>query len=132
MRRAFLPVLWCCLLALLASATPLTAQSTTGSIQGIVKDNQDAIVPGATVTVRSVLDQRLADPLTDGRQRRAIASSIMPLGSYELTVGAQRLLQVRARRHHALAEPGRGRRRFRYSRRRFRNAIRGDVPTRRS
>ena len=62
MRRAFLPVLWCCLLALLASAAPLSAQSTTGTIQGVVKDNQDAVVPGATVTVRSVRDQHVAHP----------------------------------------------------------------------
>jgi hypothetical protein len=36
------------------AASPLAAQSTTGSIQGTVKDNQDALVPGATVTVRNI------------------------------------------------------------------------------
>ena len=83
MRRAFLPVLLCCLLALLASASPLTAQSTTGSIQGVVKDNQGAVVPGATVTVRSVLTNASRSATTDGNGVYRFLN--LPLGSYELT-----------------------------------------------
>ena len=83
MRRAFLPVLWCCLLALLAGATPLVAQSTTGSIQGIVKDNQGAVVPGATVTVRSVLTNATRSATTDGNGAYRFLN--LPVGNYELT-----------------------------------------------
>ena len=33
---------------------PAAAQSTTGSIQGIVRDNQGGVIPGATVTLRNI------------------------------------------------------------------------------
>ena len=42
------------ILAAVIGAVTATAQSTTGTIQGTVRDNQDAVVPGATVTVRNV------------------------------------------------------------------------------
>jgi hypothetical protein len=43
-----------CLLALLMTGLPAAAQSTTGSIQGIVRDNQGGVIPGATVTLRNI------------------------------------------------------------------------------
>ena len=91
MRRAFLPVLWCCLLALLASATPLTAQSTTGSIQGIVKDNQGAVVPGATVTVRSVLTNASRSATTDGNGVYRFLN--LPIGKLRADGGARGILE---------------------------------------
>ena len=42
------------LLACLAFPSRLAAQSTTGTIQGTVSDEQEAVVPGATVTIRNV------------------------------------------------------------------------------
>ena len=42
------------LLAIPILATSVLAQSTTGSFQGTVLDEQQAVVPGATVTVRNV------------------------------------------------------------------------------
>ena len=83
MRRAFLPVLWCCVVALLASAAPLVAQSTTGSIQGLVKDNQDAVVPGATVTIRNVKTNAVRSANTDANGAYRFLG--LPVGSYELT-----------------------------------------------
>ena len=83
MRRAFLPVLWCCVVALLASAAPLVAQSTTGSIQGLVRDNQDAVVPGATVTIRNVQTNAVRSATTDANGAYRFLG--LPIGSYELT-----------------------------------------------
>ena len=34
-------------------SNPLAAQSTTGTIQGTVTDEQEAVVPGAAVTIRN-------------------------------------------------------------------------------
>ena len=56
MRLAFrrVPVLW--LLVLSLGVSPLSAQSTTGTIQGVITDNQDAVVPAAAETVDSLAD----------------------------------------------------------------------------
>ncbi|MBF8299658.1 MAG: Outer rane receptor for ferrienterochelin and colicin [Acidobacteria bacterium] len=72
------------LLAVMLSAAPLGAQSTTGTIQGVVTDNQGGVVPGATTTVRNI----------DTNVRRSAATNAegayrflnMPVGNYELTV----------------------------------------------
>jgi hypothetical protein len=53
-------------LALAASVALAGAQATTGSIQGVVRDNQDALVPGATVTVRHVQTNASRTLATDG------------------------------------------------------------------
>ena len=59
------------LLAIPILATPVRAQSTTGSLQGTVMDEQHAVVPGATVTVRNV--DTNARRTTVSRFRRALA-----------------------------------------------------------
>ena len=72
------------LLAVMLSAAPLGAQSTTGTIQGVVTDNQGGVLPGATTTVRNI----------DTNVRRSAATNAegayrflnMPVGNYELTV----------------------------------------------
>jgi len=77
-------VLLLAVLAVFAGLAPLAAQSTTGTIQGTVRDNQDAVVPGATVTVRNV-DTNATRTLTsdaNGFYRFLNMSG----GAYEVTV----------------------------------------------
>lgn len=62
---------------------PVIAQ-TTGSIAGEVRDEKQAIITGATVTVRNVQtnDTRTAQTDSDGRYR----FTGVPVGNYEVTV----------------------------------------------
>ena len=71
-------------LVLFVSASFVAAQATTGSIEGMVTDNQGLMVPGATVTVRNVETNvsRSQVTSTDGGYRFLT----MPVGNYELTV----------------------------------------------
>ena len=72
------------LFALLAGPALLRAQSTTGGIQGTVKDKQDAVVPGATVTIRNIQTNASRTVVTDtGGGYRFLN---VPVGEYELTV----------------------------------------------
>ena len=73
-----------CLLVLCAGMAPLKAQSTTGTIQGVVRDNQDAVIPGATVTVRHVETNTTRILVTEGAGSYRFLN--MPVGAYELTV----------------------------------------------
>ncbi len=84
MRLAFRRSWLACLLAILALAAPVSAQSTTGTIQGVVKDNQDAVIPGATVTVRHVETNTSRTLVTEGSGGYRFLN--MPVGAYELTV----------------------------------------------
>lgn len=72
------------ILALLVGALTATAQSTTGTIQGTVRDNQDAVVPGATVTVRNVETNATRTGTTDAGGFYRFLN--MPGGPYEVTV----------------------------------------------
>src|SRR5688572_29382976 len=77
--------LW--LLALLAVAifaAPLGAQSTTGSFQATVTDEQDALVPGANVTVRNVDTNARRSTVTDVAGRWRVSN--IPVGNYEVTL----------------------------------------------
>jgi len=64
-------------------ATPILAQ-TTGSISGEVKDEKQAIVTGATVTVRNVKTNETRTTQTDGDGRYRFNG--MSVGDYELAV----------------------------------------------
>jgi hypothetical protein len=71
-------------LVLLAGTNSVGAQATTGTIEGIVKDNQELAVPGATLTVRNV-DTNVSRSLVsngDGSYRFLN----MPVGNYEIAV----------------------------------------------
>ena len=57
---------------------------TTGSIQGVIKDNQNAVIPGATLTVRHVETNTGRTVMTDGSGNYRFLN--MPLGDYELVV----------------------------------------------
>ena len=60
MRRALVVVL-----LLLVAAVPLAAQSLTGTITGVVKDEQGGVLPGVTVT----LTGKTGDPHHHHRRR---------------------------------------------------------------
>ena len=84
MSTAFLRLGVCCLLAVTLGTSPLGAQSTSGTIQGVVLDNQGGVVPGATVTARNVDTNVSRSVATDaGGVYRFLE---MPLGNYEVTV----------------------------------------------
>ena len=83
MRRT-LPRLALLGLVALLWAHSAAAQSTTGTIQGTVKDNQDAVVPGATVTVRNVETNATRAVTSDPNGFYRFLN--MPGGLYELTV----------------------------------------------
>jgi hypothetical protein len=85
MSKGTLVVSLACLLAFAAgTAAPVVAQSTTGTIQGTVRDNQDAVVPGATVTVRNVQTNATRSGVTDAGGFYRFLN--MPVGQYEVTV----------------------------------------------
>jgi hypothetical protein len=74
---------WNVLFALLTLVTPsVSAQSLTGSIAGVIKDDQAAVLPGATVTLtgRQGTQTQITD--ADGRYRFA---ALEP-GTFELSV----------------------------------------------
>jgi outer membrane receptor protein involved in Fe transport len=82
MRKATrLSLLLAALLALLSS--PVLAQ-TTGSIAGEVRDEKQAVIPNATVTVRNVTTNETRTTQTDSDGRYRFTS--MPVGDYEVTV----------------------------------------------
>ena len=84
MRVAFRRMSRVWLMIVCVGAAPLLAQSTTGTIQGAVKDNQDAVIPGATVTVRHVETNSTRTIVTESNGAYRFLN--MPVGSYELTV----------------------------------------------
>ncbi len=82
--RAALPAALLCLLSLISPARQAAAQSTTGTIQGVVRDDQASVVPGATVTVRNVLTGQSRSTVSgDGGQYRFPS---LQVGEYELVV----------------------------------------------
>jgi hypothetical protein len=60
------------------------AQATTGTIEGIVKDNQGLAVPGATLTVRNVETNVSRSLVSSGDGGYRFLN--MPVGNYEITV----------------------------------------------
>jgi hypothetical protein len=68
----------------LGLATTTSAQSTTGSIRGIVTDEQAAVAPGATVTVRNVDTNMTRSAVADSGGRFRVTN--LPSGRYEVTV----------------------------------------------
>jgi Carboxypeptidase regulatory-like domain len=70
------------LLGILGLATSGLAQSTTGSFQGTVRDEQNAVVPGATVAVRNVDTNARRTAVTDSQGRWRIPN--LPVGNYEI------------------------------------------------
>jgi hypothetical protein len=72
-------------LALLFVATGATwAQQTTGTITGRIIDQQDAALPGATVTARHTETGLSRTVVTDGEGLYRLAA--LPVGTYDLTI----------------------------------------------
>src|SRR5262245_20246364 len=67
------------LLALLASA-----QETTGTIAGTVRDAQGAVIPNASVTIHNT--QTGADRRRNSSSEGQYVATALPVGTYELTV----------------------------------------------
>ncbi len=63
---------------------PASAQSTTASLQGQVADEQQAVMPGATVTVRNVDTNASQSVPTDAGGRWRVPN--LPVGNYEVKV----------------------------------------------
>src|SRR6185436_9180660 len=76
------------LLLLASSTTPFIysqSQATTGTIQGFVKDESGAVVPGARVAIRHVQTGLTRELVTDSSGfYRGIS---LPSGTYEVTAG---------------------------------------------
>src|SRR5688500_14964237 len=72
------------LLVVLAGTSSVAGQATTGSIEGIVTDNQGLVVPGASVTVRNV-DRNVSRSVVTGADG-GYRFLNMPVGNYEITV----------------------------------------------
>ncbi len=70
-------------LALASLALPALAQSAVGSIQGVARDEQQAVMPGVSMTIRNVDTNLTRSLLTDvsGRYR----ALNLPPGRYEVT-----------------------------------------------
>jgi hypothetical protein len=72
------------LLWLLVVATPVAGQATTGSVRGHVHDQQNAIAPGATVSVRNIDTNAIRTAVTDAGGEYLVTN--LPVGRYEVTV----------------------------------------------
>jgi hypothetical protein len=81
-------------LLLLGLAVPLTAQTTSGSLQGTVKDAQGAVLPGVAVTAYSdALVARKMTAYTDDRGVYRFPS--LPVGSYVIEAELAGFVKVR-------------------------------------
>src|SRR5262249_18610635 len=76
-----------CLLGMLAlivcAPAGVAAQETRGSIEGVVKDNSGAILPGVTVEARSPALVGVASAVSDASGAYRFPS--LPPGTYEVT-----------------------------------------------
>src|SRR5439155_19098328 len=68
-------------LVILAPSAP--AQDATGKIVGVVKDQQGAVIPGATVTATNVATQSSRQAVTNSEGSFEIL--LVPIGNYRLT-----------------------------------------------
>jgi Carboxypeptidase regulatory-like domain/TonB dependent receptor len=87
MRLMHLSRLLCCFALLLISGLKLTAQETTGGLQGTLRDPSGAVVPGATVTVtaNSLVGTKSVETDSSGYYRFAN----LPPDTYTITVTAK-------------------------------------------
>ena len=70
--------------ALIVGIPVLSAgQSTTGTIRGVVRDQQGAVVPGVTVTIRQTETNLVRTAATGGQGEYLVTN--LPTGNYEVT-----------------------------------------------
>src|SRR5690349_8918841 len=74
------------LLGLLLLACPALAQEQRGSIEGVVKDNTGAVLPGATVEARSATGA-IVTSVTDASG--AYRFPALPIGVYDVEASMQ-------------------------------------------
>src|SRR6185503_19584761 len=72
------------LLLAMALAVPAPAAAQTSSISGVVKDPQEAVVPGAEIVLRNARSAATPTAVTDGQGRYAF--STLPPGTYTVEV----------------------------------------------
>ncbi len=90
MKNLFLKGCWPALavLALLVIvARPLTAQSTTGTISGVVRDSSQAVIPGVAITVTNLETGQSRSGVTEADG--AYKFPALPAGTYEIRVQHQ-------------------------------------------
>ncbi len=71
---------------LLFSLTSIFAQSSTGSLSGVVSDEKDAVIPNATVTAKNTQTGASRTAQTNDEGRFNLVN--LPIGSYSVTVEA--------------------------------------------
>ena len=71
------------LLGIFVGAAAIWGQSTTGTIQGLVMDQQQARVPGVTVTVRNLETNVIRSTVSNDEGRYRVPN--LPVGTYEVT-----------------------------------------------
>ncbi len=71
------------MVCVLLSATAFSAQSTTATIQGLVSDEQKALVPGVTITARNLETNATRSAVSNDEGRYRIAN--LPVGIYEVS-----------------------------------------------
>jgi hypothetical protein len=74
-------------LGLCALASPLAAQNTAGSISGVVKDSQGAVIPNAKVTLTNEEQRASARQVDSGAEGTFVFTPVVP-GKYAVTVEA--------------------------------------------
>jgi hypothetical protein len=84
MRVALKGVLLPCVLVCTLGALPSGAQTNTGTIEGVVADNQSAVIPGATVTIRNIGTNATRTLVSEADGGFRFLN--VPVGQYELTV----------------------------------------------
>ncbi len=80
-----LPIAITCLI--LAALAPLSAQITSASIVGTVKDSSGGVVPTAAVKVKAVATNQTRETKTDPDGNYVLTN--LPIGQYQVTVAAQ-------------------------------------------
>ncbi|MDQ3650013.1 MAG: TonB-dependent receptor [Acidobacteriota bacterium] len=83
-RSKFLLLVLGLLLVAVSSVTKVQAQAVYGSISGVVADSTGAVVPGATVTIRSI-ERNTTDVIESNDSGLYVKERLLP-GSYEVKV----------------------------------------------
>ena len=81
-----------CLLMILMSGLLLIAQTNTAEVEGVVRDPQGGVLPGATVVAFRVMTGLRIERVTDSAGRFFLAG--LPVGSYTITVSLEGFKQV--------------------------------------